>query len=248
MLVGKRKFFRWNTIICEFLLIGSIIGVIEFGKGITIQEIIKISIADYFVLLDDAVFQIFFMTPMFLWILTELMKDETRVQVIVRKRNRASIWGKLICKMLGAACLFSINTVLVVFGVGGADHTVFYNWNQKHSLYWLKCEGTVLANPEINLPVVVLRFFLTEILLLCIIGCAFLICSYLCSNIVWGWLFCMGGMMLLHTTQMDLSIQWQTWRHMEIWDKAVLKTVFLLFFVILTGRYIAKKKEFLNEK
>ena len=254
MLVGKRKFFRWSTIICELLLIGSITGVIEFGKGITVQEVIKISLADYFVLLDDATFKIFFMTPIFLWMLTEMIRDETRVQVVIRKRNRVSIWGKLICKMVGVACLFSVNTVLVVFGVGGADHAVFYNWNQKHSLYWLNCEGTVLANPEVNLYVVALRFLITELLLLSIIGCAFFICSYLCSNVVWGWLLCMGGMLILHTTQiqtdmlMDLSIQWQTWWYMEIWDKAALKIVFLLLLVILTGRYIAKKKEFLNEK
>lgn len=254
MLVGKKNFFRWSTIICELLLIGSIIGVIEFGKGITLQAVIEMSIADYFVLLDDATFKIFFMTPIFLWMLTELIKEETRVQVIVRKRNRVSIWRKLFCKMVGAACFFSINTVVAVLFIGGADHAVFYNWNQKYSLYWLRCEGTVLANPEVNLHSVVFRFFITELLLLCIIGCVFFICSYLCANIVWGWLFCMGGVLLLHTTQIqtdmlrDLSIQWQTWRYMERWNMAALKNVFLLFLLFLTGSYIAKKKEFLNEK
>ena len=69
---------------------------------------------DSLVVMDD-VFTKIFLTPFFLYLLNFLLRDDMRIQVILREQGKRILWGKFMFKTMLASVCFTVNVFLITF-------------------------------------------------------------------------------------------------------------------------------------
>lgn len=252
----KGKFIR--LLVVGIVLVGCIGGwlwesVQQYGIN---AEICK---ADYYVFISDPllIFQTIFLIPVFLIALSQLLRDMGRVQVIIREKNRKSVWWR---HMRIAICLAVGFTVcLVIFTsffslISGFPN---FNWREVHSVYWDWCAQQVLKAKWVHLSNVIIAFVITEFVLLCTVGILFTFIHFLTSSLWLGWL-CTEGLMLCRLSMLQtgkrggiiqkLTIDWASWDDLHLWFSGIIMGIFVILCIVGMGLVYAKKKGFLNEK
>lgn len=209
-------------IILVVCIIGNLL-VFESGNTIYRRELCK---ADYFVFLCDfLVFQPYFATPLFLLALSATCREENRIQVIIRTKNRRKIWNQRVVRILVVSVLFSFFVIGSAVGFAGASSLVDYNWDNKNSLFAGKNGGAVCEAEWIDLTIVVLAALLVQFLLIFIQGMLYIWLQVIYSKQWVSWLICMG-VVICRATMLSsyaeqgilqrLAMSWGKWYDMQM--------------------------------
>lgn len=243
----------------NFLLIGLVLGGCIGGwLWISIQNYglhAEISRADYFVFVSDPqlFFPTFFLMPVFLISLSQMLQNTGRIQVIIRERNRGQVWRRCVRKVIDLAAGLTIYLSVFVGVLSLISGTVSFNWREKHSVYWAWCGRQVLKTKSIHLANVAAAFVINEIVLLCTVGILFTFIYFLTSNLWAGWLCCEGLMLYRWSTLRSgsrtgviqkLTIDWGIWDDIRKWLIGIIMGISVFFFIYGIGYICAKKKGF----
>lgn len=89
---------------------------------------------DSLVVMDDVFTKIFLM-PFFLYLLNFLLRDDMRIQVILREQGKRILWGKFMFKTMLASVCFTVNVFLITFFFSMGMGNLALNWKEEESFF-----------------------------------------------------------------------------------------------------------------
>jgi hypothetical protein len=245
--------FKANKII--FLIYLVIIPILIFLNLIRrismIQQYgVEHSLADCFVFVTDKFFFSLLIIPLSVYFLLHLLKNDLKLNFIIRQTSKKSIWIKQMYKTFLLSFFLTTYLFICTFIIGGLFSKSYINWNYNNSVYYLANKTT---NEYVTMKNVIIMFIIICTLINMLINILFQIIYWLTNSTIIGWIiiFFIGSWDIFQSRFSilygKLSINHIYWRNpFEIKISIIYATGFFLGLLII-GLKVAKRKDFLNE-
>lgn len=219
-------------------------------KRLLMREGIALSLADCFVIADNAVvggIKCFALVPLFLCFIMIVTARDNGVQYILRRNKKATIWAHICVKAFGSALAFSTIAALMVLLCGTLLTDIPCNWHEKGTLFWLSVGEALGA--QVPAWTVGLHYWLNTFLMLFVSGIAFLLCNWIFSQKIIAWMLLMGLCFVecfgyAQVFFAKFSIAYELWRGGYSVYPTLIYAVFAAGALFAIGLLEGRRKEF----
>lgn len=205
--------------------------------------------SDFYVCLNDILFVMVFVMPVFMGLIGMIMQSGNNIQVIIRGISRRQIIKKMICAIGIIAVYMNVCCGLTIWVLTKWQGITEYNWNQKDTVYYVQTGENVLQQGQCNYGSVISHFLLSGIILLMLIGMINLICWLLTSKRWTGYILCMLFLICSNGEEQNwnvitlLSISWWRWRYSNLWIRGVDLGIIEILILVIACLLIIRRKD-----
>lgn len=245
---------RKSIFIAAALILIAGIGYVAYIKDTaTYSPQMQLSYADCFVILDSTTSKVFYLIPIYLCLMMQLLHRDENIQVLIRQNSRGSLWCKRFYKIAMISLALSIYETITACIASGLLASTPINWDKEGSLFWLSSRGNRLSGDMIGIGMVVFTFFAVCLVTFVFIGSLFALCQWMTGNLIIGWIVSMGLGVYEYVPGPELffkrvSIWFEKWIGGYPYIQVFAFSIILISGIFAIGFLVSKRKEFIGER
>lgn len=214
----------------------------------SIRNNIQLSIADFFIVITSPRSATIIM-PVTIIVFFFLIERDFNFLFILQEKSRKKIWLKQVYKA-GVFSVFNTAYVCILtYFIGGFYSTSYINWDIKKSIFYYETKAILT---EVTFLKVTLCFFLVYLLRMILMCLLALIIYWIIDKKIISIVVVMAiniferNAVYIYIFNKVISIDYELWVKPQSIQLGILYGVVLIFIITLLGKYISKRKEFLN--
>lgn len=212
------------------------------------QGIIELSIADFFIIITSPSSATIIM-PVTIIVFFFLIKNDFNFLFVLQEKSRKKIWLKQAYKAVLFSLFSTIYVFIITYFIGGFYSTSYVNWSIENSIFSHETKVVLLDITFLKVAVCFFLVYLLRMISMCLLA---LIIYWIVEKKIISIIVVMAinifekDAMFVVIFNKIISINYKLWIEPYRIQLGILYGVMLIVIITLLGKYISRRKEFLN--